>query len=325
MMLFASYAAYAQTPIYSLDFESDLTDATIVGSGEIVSDDTEGFGKVFHNVGSDGTQALRTNYLLLPSDIFANVSNAATNQVTIGFWVNVGTATEYFYTPIFSAYGAAPADNYSSNGVVDNTWPMFILQSRLIAQVNCAGWCNFDDVLNDTGSNTISTSWLDDGAWHYYTAVYTTSSLQIYVDGTLQNAWTVDNTTEGSETVPGEIVGGLFTGGADLDYICLGGNQAWEWADPDPAYKFDDFVVYSEALTQAQINTIISDKTTSGTTTAIEDVTADKGNVLSTEYYSISGANVGSVFNQLKPGIYIKKCTYENGSVETTKICKDRY
>lgn len=323
MAICASYASFAQTPVYSINFESGLTDETIVGTGEIVSDNTEGFGKVFHNVGSTGTEAIRSNYLLLPSNVFSKVSDAGTNELSISFWVNRGTSSTtpdwsvdpavlgYWFTPLFSAYGDAPASGA-------NTWPMFILQSRMTAQVNCAGWCNFEAAQNDNGSNLESTDWLNDGNWHFYTAVYTTSSLKIYVDGEVKNAWTVDNTSSG------QVVGGLLTNGAELDYICLGGNQAWDWADIDAAFKYDDVAIYAEALTQAQINGIIQSKPTNNTATAVDDIIYDKGDIVSTEYFSISGSKAGYNYKELQPGIYIKKVTYDNGSFETTKICKEK-
>ena len=49
-----------------------------------------------------------------------------------------------------------------------------------------------------------------------------------------------------------------------MSYIALGGNQAWNWGDPDGGFAFDDFVVYDKALNTDQVNKIIEDKAKGG-------------------------------------------------------------
>ncbi|MDR2056873.1 MAG: T9SS type A sorting domain-containing protein [Dysgonamonadaceae bacterium] len=237
------YNAKAQTLLYSNDFEQGVNDAVIIGNGVIEDDSNPLLGKVFHNAA--GGQAIRSNYLQLPATIFADLQTAATNAVSISFWVNKGTAVDYFWTPLFSAYGAAPVD-----GV--NTWPMMILQSRGIVQVNHAGWCDFTDAQNVAGTNTVSTEWLDDNSWHFYTAVFTLGNVKVYIDGTVMNEWNLNGDEAGGST------SGLFTNGSALTYICLGGNQAWDWADPDPAYLFDKVRIHADALTKEQIDALIA-------------------------------------------------------------------
>ncbi len=231
-------------PVYSNDFENGIMSETIVGTGKVVDDANSVFGKVFHNVGPDGVQAQRTNYLKLPLDIFTKITDGGTNEMTISFWVNVGTASGYYWSPIFSAYGAAPIDNA-------NTWPMMVLQSRLVAQVNCNGWCDFPDDFNDNGANEVGTAWIDDGNWHLYTCVWTETKVQIYIDGVVRNSWSVDGVSGG------QVVSGPIKSGSELSYICLGGNQAWSWGDIDPAYMFDDVAIYPKALTESQIELIM--------------------------------------------------------------------
>ncbi len=231
------------TPVYFNDFSS--TDGlTVVGNGIFEDDADARFGKVFHN-DPTLTKAIRTNYLQLPADVLSH--STETKEMTIGFWVNVKNAADYWFTPIFTAYGAAPANNA-------NTWPMFVCQSRGLLQVNCAGWCNFTAAQNDKAENYEGTFWLDDKAWHYYTATLTATKAVVYVDGEVLNSWTVSGEGDGN------VVAGLFSNGADLKYICLGGNQAWDWNDLDPAYAFDDFAVYDKALTAEQIKAVIADK-----------------------------------------------------------------
>ncbi|MDR1563211.1 MAG: T9SS type A sorting domain-containing protein [Dysgonamonadaceae bacterium] len=257
LLLGTLYNVKAQTLLYSNDFEQGVNDAVIIGNGVIEDNNNPLFGKVFHNA-ADG-QAIRTNYLQLPATIFADLQTAATNAATISFWVNKGTAVDYFWTPIFSAYGAAPV-----NG---NTWPMMVLQSRGIVQVNNAGWCDFTDAQNVTGTNTVSTVWLDDNNWHFYAAVFTPNNVKVYIDGTVMNEWNLTGEEGGGST------SGLFTNGSALTYICLGGNQAWDWADPDPAYLFDKLRIYADALTKEQIDALIAaDNTTAIPKIAFETV-----------------------------------------------------
>ena len=231
------------TPVFFNDFSS--TDGlTVVGNGIFEDDADARFGKVFHN-DPTLTKAKRTNYLQLPADVLSH--STETKEMTIGFWVNVKDAADYWYAPIFTAYGAAPANNA-------NTWPMFVCQSRGLLQVNCAGWCDFTAAQNDKVANIEGTQWLDDKAWHYYTATLTATKAVVYVDGEVLNSWTVSG--EGN----GNVIAGLFSNGADLKYICLGGNQAWDWNDLDPAYAFDDFAVYDKALTAEQIKAVMDKK-----------------------------------------------------------------
>jgi hypothetical protein len=64
----------------------------------------------------------------------------------------------------------------------------------------------------------------------------------------------VDGTTGGS------VIKGLFSNGADLKYICLGGNQAWNWGDQDPGFMFDDIAIYDVELSAKQIESIMANK-----------------------------------------------------------------
>ncbi|MBQ7537531.1 MAG: hypothetical protein IJT42_01015 [Treponema sp.] len=220
---------------YTAKLDGTDTGVTIVGNGSYVDD--EKFGKVFKN---DGT-AQRTSYLQLPADTLQH--SATSKEMTIGFWVNNTTDDTGMFHPIFSAYAQKNAPN---------TWPMFILQSRGLAQVNCAGWCDFAAAQNDTGTNTESIAWLGEkGTWHYYTCVMTETTLKVYADGTLINAWTIDGTSNG------QVLSGMFTS-AELVYVCLGGNQAWDWTDNDAPYSFAKFSIWNTALSQEQIQAVVA-------------------------------------------------------------------
>jgi hypothetical protein len=303
--LMAATSAFSQNIIYSNTFESGAGDATIVGTGVIKEVDKPGFGKVFHNaVGGEG---VRTNYLLLPENVFTLLQESGSKELTIAFWINKAESTAPQWTPAFTAYGAAPI-----NGA--NTWPMLALQTRLVAQVNCTGWSDFTDAQNVAGVNKVSIEYLADLDWHYYVATFTETALKIYIDGVLQNQWNLDGSV-------GSSVSGLFTNGSDLKYICLGGNQAWNWGDVDAAYMYDDVTIYSAALTEAQISANITAKPMQ---TSVKPSQNNQGEVVSETYYSISGKKVADAYSVLTPGIYIKKTVYSNGTTQSTKIVKSQ-
>ena len=236
-------------PVYFNDFNSGAGDAEIIGGGSFRNDDTPGFKKVFQNV----TGGKRQNYLLLPSHVLSH--SADTKKMTIGVWVNAanaGASSDYMWAPLFMAYAAAP-----NNG--ENTFPMFACQYRGVLQVNNNGWTDYTDVQNVEGANKLyhdATDWLADKQWHYYTVVFNEENAKVYFDGKVVNEWQMDGTTNTQM--------GLFTNGADLKYVCLGGNQAWNWGDNDPGFAFDDIAIYNDALSGSQIEKIIADKPTGG-------------------------------------------------------------
>ena len=225
---------------------------TIVGDGQFVSTDEEGavFGDYYQNVAGS---APRQNYCLLPEDVLAH--SAKTHQLSIAFWVSAEgfTPSQYTYAPLFMAY----AKQEDPNGK-----PMLALQSRGLAQLNCSGWTDFTGANNVNGKNsvynanaweatnadyTFGGNWLEDQKWHYYTAVFTDNSLVIYLDGVVKNEWSVDGTTDG------QVISGLFTNGADLKYVCLGGNQAWDWGDLDSPFRFARLLIKNSAMSAGQV------------------------------------------------------------------------
>ena len=255
-----SYVAPEPVPepyTWTYNFEQADENVNIVGAGAIVDDETPNFGKVFENVGG----AVRTNYITLPDTLFAQ--STLSKELSIAFWVNANgnTPDAYTYAPFFTAY----ANNTAG---ADNTWPMLALQSRGFAQVNCAGWTDFTPAENVDGKNNLYNqnaweagdenfnfveNWLEDNQWHYYTAVFTAEGLTIYMDGEVKNQWKLGAN-------PDCTLDGLFSNGADLKYICLGGNQAWNWGDGDAPFRFDDVMITNYVLTPEAIAEIIAAK-----------------------------------------------------------------
>lgn len=230
---------------YYNDFEEGLKDAVPYGTGKL-EDFGRNWGQVFQNVGG----GMRANYLLLPSDALSHTADS--KALTLSFWVNAknaGESSDYAWAPLFTAYGSGPA--------TENSWPMFACQYRGLLQVNCAGWCNFEDAQHATGGATLyhnDLDWLADKGWHLYTAVLTETNAKVYLDGVIANEWNLDPTAEGQN------ITGLFSDGAELKYVCLGGNQAWSWGDPDPGFAFDYVAIYNVALSQEQIKTMVNRK-----------------------------------------------------------------
>ena len=261
LYLLVGSGGYAGDYTYFNDFENTVgttatgsqgtegyLDATIVGSGSF-AEESSPYGTVFQNVG--GSQ--RTNYLLLPADVLSH--SAESHQLSIGFWVNKSSATSYDWAPLFTAYSAAPS--------ASNTYPMLACQYRGVLQVNCNGWCDYVDEQNAAGSNTLyhgGDDWLADGDWHHYMVVFNEEEAKVYFDGVLKNQWDASQTYVKDESTMYTTQLGLFTNGSDLSYICLGGNQAWNWADDDPAFKFDDLYITNKALTPDDIERILFEK-----------------------------------------------------------------
>ena len=250
-------AAYVYTTNFST-YEDEETGEFVtwkgekaVGAGKFTSTEEEGapFGDYFQNDGS----AVRTSYCLLPEDVLAH--SAKTHELTIAFWVSAEgfTPDQYTYTPMFTAYS-------EKNSI--NSWPMLALQSRGFAQVNCAGWSDFTGANNVAGKNSVyntysweandnnytnAGNWLEDQKWHYYTAVFTDTNVKIFLDGDVKNEWNFDGTSNG------QVISGLFTNGAELKYVCLGGNQAWDWNDYDAPFRFARLLIKNSKMTAGEI------------------------------------------------------------------------
>ncbi len=230
------------TPIYYNTFDAGLNGCTIKGGGEL-----KYIGGVYGSVFSNAMDGMRANYLVLPDNVFANLADK--EAVTIGVWVNRGNETvsgHYMWSPLFTAYGA------DSNGG-DNSWPMLACQYRGVLQINNNGWSDYTDAQNVAGVNGVyhdATDWLADGNWHYYTAVFTATNAKVYFDGVVVNEWEIDGVNN--------TAAGLFSNGGDFKHICLGGNQAWNWGDPDPGFWFDDIAIYDQELSPETIKTIMN-------------------------------------------------------------------
>lgn len=294
--LYCGTSANAQTLLYSNDFESGLNGSTIIGNGVIKDSENPAYGQVFHNAATG--QATRTNYLRLPETLFADLKTSGANALSVSFWVNKGTATNFYWSPIFSAYGAAPNPN--------NDRPMMVLQTRGVGQVNAPSgtWTDLTNAQNVKGTNNVSTAWIDNTNWHFYTATFTPTSVKVYIDGVVMNEWTLTRDANGSS------VDGLFSEGSALNYICLGGNQAWNWNDPDPAFMYDKLKIYAGALTTAQINSLIESGSLLSPVLTTSKPAVYLDDKYQTETLVVNGANLGQDITITAPaGITVNPTT----------------
>jgi hypothetical protein len=259
------------------------------GNGQFASTEEEGaiFGDFFHNDGS----AVRTSYCLLPEDVLAH--SAKTEELTIAVWVRAqeeAVSANYMWAPLFTAYAA---DNAGGN----NTFPMMACQYRGVLQVNCAGWTDYVDAQNVAGKNTLyhgDTDWLKDHKWHYYTAVFEGENAKVFFDGELKNEWNNDGTTNTQK--------GLFSNGADLKWICLGGNQAWNWGDNDAPFDFARLLIKNSKMSageikaqmQADFGDVNVDEYLNGGETAIKTVKAAQNS--DAPIYNLAGQKVSKAY-----------------------------
>ncbi|MBR5749445.1 MAG: hypothetical protein IKY01_11760 [Prevotella sp.] len=285
-------AAYVYTTNFST-YEDEETGERVTwkgekafGNGQFAQTEEEGapFGDFFHNDGS----AKRASYCLLPEDVLAHSDK--TEALTIAVWVRAqeeAASADYLWTPLFTAY-AQQAN--------PNSWPMMACQYRGVLQVNCAGWTDYTDEQNVKGVNAIyhgDADWLADHKWHYYTAVFEGENAKVYFDGELKNEW--DNTKVAERTQKG-----LFSNGAELKYVCLGGNQAWDWNDNDAPFDFARLLIKNSGMSAGEIKAQMSadfptwQEYLTGITTAVKVIRPTSDAI-----YNLAGQRVDAAYKGL--------------------------
>ena len=291
-----AFAANAVEPVYLNTFEAGVGDCEIIGNGEI-----KNVGGQFGNVFANALDGMRTNFLRLPGNSFDKVDK----NLSVAVWLNKGNETDpfhYMWSPIFACY--------ATYNKVDNGCPMLVCEYRGgFLQINTNGpdnvgdnWCDFVDAQNVEGHNTFfhgDTDWLADGEWHLYTVTFTPTSAVVYFDGEVAQKW----------EIAGEGAGNTCDISAvPTEYICLGGNQAWGWGDPDPGFYFDDIAIYNVALSQEEVKAIMTAKANSDAgVNAIENSQNE-----TPVYYNLNGVKVS---NPEKGQILIKKTSGKTSKV----------
>ncbi len=263
---------------FTLDFEGATSVAdfkgTQVGDGELRVSDDPNFGTYYQNCPNNAVATKATNYLRveLGDGLTKAAEKTADQSISLGFWVNPTVANlnysqiSYFYSVFYSIYnsgnrGLTPADNWGN--------AMWSQNTRGWVQINdwAGHWDDFGDPENVNGANQVSIDYLaqktveststDENGdvvteqiptpfeenWHYIAFVLDkgNNTATIYADGVLFNQWTCQ---ENFLTGPTTLFDGL---GAYAD-LYLGGVAQWTWADPDPAFAYDDFCIYAGNL-----------------------------------------------------------------------------
>lgn len=191
-------------------------------------------------------------------------------EATIGFWVNGRVAVDagLSYNDASMLYLTGP---WRHPATVDGE-PANHREHQSMFNIRCNGNTNgflnkvdgnqiryyahnmFGDLCdNETTEKYYKKNLYLDRNWHYVTMVMYNGlrNVDMYVDGELTNSRK-------------NIVGGdqdLTAGLDSINHIIIGGlNATYTNFGYDPAFAFDDIVIYSRALSSQEINAIISDK-----------------------------------------------------------------
>lgn len=190
-------------------------------------------------------------------------------EATIGFWVNGRVAVDagLSYNDASMLYLTGP---WHSSADVDgeNNRREYQSMFNIRCNGNTNGFLNSktgkqiryyaNDMFGDLCDNETTEKYYKknlylDRNWHYVTMVMYNGlrNVDMYVDGELTNSRQ-------------NIVGGdqdLTAGLDSINHIIIGGlNATYTTFGYDPAFAFDDIVIYSRALSSQEINQIITDK-----------------------------------------------------------------
>lgn len=194
-------AAYVYTTNFST-YEDEETGEFVtwkgekaVGAGKFTTTEEVGaiFGDYFLSAADNGS------YCVLPTDVLAH--SAKTEGMTLAVWVkadDAANATNYQASNIFSANAGVLA--CPVNGTLALTD------------------ATYNDATNAASANKTDATWLSDGKWHYYTAVFNKDVAQVYVDGTIVNEWS------------GVSQNALLANGANLTDVRIGQNTPFSYA-----------------------------------------------------------------------------------------------
>lgn len=190
-------------------------------------------------------------------------------EATIGFWVNGRVAVDagLSYNDASMLYLTGPW-RHPADVDGENNRREYQSMFNIRCNGNTNGFLNkvdgnqiryyannmFGDLCdNETTEKYYKKNLYLDRNWHYVTMVMYNGlrNVDMYVDGELTNSRK-------------NIVGGdqdLTAGLDSINHIIIGGlNATYTTFGYDPAFAFDDIVIYSRALSSQEINQIISDK-----------------------------------------------------------------
>ena len=235
----------------------------------------EVFGNYFQNIPKAQfyDRSAKQNYMraVLPKGALSPIKTSG--EATIGFWVNGRVAVDaglsyfdasmlYLSGPYYSAHYAPTEDNgteasdkqYQSmfnircNGNTNGFLKNATSQVRYYADDMFGDYCDHSGEAGFYKKNLYL-----DRNWHYVTMVMYNDlrNVDMYVDGELTNS---RKNIVGSDQ-------NLKAGLDSINHIIIGGlNATYTNFGYDPAFAFDDIVIYSRALTPQEIQAIITAK-----------------------------------------------------------------
>lgn len=234
------------------------------------------FGNYFQNIPKAQfyDRSARQNYMraVLPPKALSPIKDSG--AATIGFWVNGRVAVDaglsyfdasmlYLSGPNYSAHHAPTEDNgteasdkqyQSMFNIRCNGNTNGFLKNATSNQVRYYADNMFGDYCDNSGeAGFYKKNLYLDRNWHYITMVMSNGlrNVDMYVDGELTNSR--QNIVGGDQ----DLTAGLDT----INHIIIGGlNATYTNFGYDPAFAFDDIVIYSRALTPQEIQAIITAK-----------------------------------------------------------------
>ena len=234
------------------------------------------FGNYFQNIPKAQfyDRSARQNYMraVLKKGALSDIKT--TGAATIGFWVNGRVAVDaglsyfdasmlYLSGPNYSAHHAPTEDNgteasdkqyQSMFNIRCNGNTNGFLKNATSNQVRYYADDMFGDYCDHSGeAGFYKKNLYLDRNWHYITMVMSNGlrNVDMYVDGELTNSR--QNIVGGDQ----DLTAGLDT----INHIIIGGlNATYTNFGYDPAFAFDDIVIYSRALTPQEIQAIITAK-----------------------------------------------------------------
>ncbi|MFA9390298.1 MAG: hypothetical protein ACERKD_10840 [Prolixibacteraceae bacterium] len=160
-------------------------------------------------------------------------------------------------------------------------------------------------------SYAVGTDFIGGNTWKSIKLQFTATGYAMYVDGTLAFDQSSTNVTiAGDLTDYGKLI--AFLQNAETFAIGAG---SW-WSDntrPDGTYWDAQF---------SYLKNIKFTPNFSSATAVNQLGLDDNGEVISEDFYSITGIKVAGRFQDLKPGVYIKMAKFSNGVVKSTKVGK---
>ena len=234
------------------------------------------FGYYFQNIPKaqfyDRSAAQNYMRAVLPQKALSPIKDS--DAATIGFWVNgrvaVDAGLSYFDASMLYLSGPYHSAHYAPTE--DNGTEASDKQYQSMFNIRCNGNTNgflknatsnqvryyADDMFGDYCDNSGEAGFYKknlylDRNWHYITMVMSNGlrNVDMYVDGELTNSR--QNIVGGDQ----DLTAGLDT----INHIIIGGlNATYTNFGYDPAFAFDDIVIYSRALTPQEIQAIITAK-----------------------------------------------------------------